>query len=450
MPSEILTQPNPSPAASDVPRYEPEASLRSEVRTGLILCAALVFGLGGLAAFIPITGAVIGPGEVTVSSHVREIGHPSGGVVADIMVRDGDRVTKGQPLIRLDTTVSGATAAYTGENVDQLLARAARLTAERDNAAEITFPDELARQKRDPNIAALMQEERKTLSLRRASRHSLSAQLGQRISQTEADVASARTKARSYADQATLIRGELDATRRLYEKRYTTLDRLNALERSASGLAAEAGSAREAATAGSARIGELQLQRGSVNADARSAAAAELMDVLARISELRRAQVAADDNYERSVIRAPETGVIDKLAVRTVGGIIPPGQTLLQLVPEDDRMIVEATISPTDIDQVHSGQTAMIRFSAFPARTTPELNGTVTHVSADRTDDRETRSAFYRVTVAFDRGEVAKLGKLQLRPGMPAETFIQTGRRTMLGYILKPLADQLARAFREG
>ncbi|EJU14722.1 rhizobiocin secretion protein RspE [Sphingomonas sp. LH128] len=415
-----------------------------------MLCGALVFGLGGLAAFLPMTGAVIGPGEVTMSSHVKEIGHPAGGVVADIMVRDGDHVSKGQPLIRLDSRVSGAAATYTGENVDQLLARAARLTAERDNGADVAFPAELRARANDPNVAALMEQERRTFSLRRDARRSMTAQLGQRINQTAADMASSRTKAQSYAEQATLINDELDATRRLYEKRYTTLDRLNALERSASGLTAEAHGAREAAISGAARIGELRLQMGSVQADARSSAAAELMDVLARISELRRAQVAADDNYARAIIRAPQSGTVDKLAFRTVGGVVPAGQTILELVPDDDRMIVEATVSPVDIDQVHVGQKAILRFSAFSARTTPELNGIVTHVSADRTDDKTTRSAFYRVTVALDKGEIARLGQLRLRPGMPAETFIQTGRRTMLSYILKPLADQLERAFREG
>lgn len=450
MSSEIIIPPPALSRSASATGYEPARSLQNEVRTGLLLCGALVFGLGGLAAFLPITGAVIGPGEVTVSSHVKEIGHPAGGVVADIMVRDGDHVSKGQPLIRLDSRVSGAAATYTGENVDQLLARAARLTAERDNGADVAFPAELRARANDPNVAALMEQERRTFTLRRDARRSMTAQLGQRINQTAADMASSRTKAQSYAEQATLINDELDATRRLYEKRYTTLDRLNALERSASGLTAEAHGAREAAISGAARIGELRLQMGSVQADARSSAAAELMDVLARISELRRAQVAADDNYARAIIRAPQSGTVDKLAFRTVGGVVPAGQTILELVPDDDRMIVEATISPVDIDQVHVGQKAILRFSAFSARTTPELNGIVTHVSADRTDDKTTHSAFYRVTVALNKGEIARLGQLRLRPGMPAETFIQTGRRTMLSYILKPLADQLERAFREG
>lgn len=450
MPDEIIMRPAFSALSPASVRYDPERSLRRDVRLGLWLCGALVLGLGGLAALLPITGAVMGPGEVTVASYVKQIGHPSGGVVAEIMARDGDHVRKGQPLIRLDSRVSSANANYTGENVLQLLARAARLTAERDGTTAITFPADLIRQQADRNVASLMEQERRVFHLRIDARRSMAAQLTQRIGQTDADVASARSKATSYASQANFINEELAATRKLYEKRYTTLDRLNALERSASGLTSEVRSAQEAVLSGRARIRELRLQMSSLEADARSSAAAELMDVLTRISELRRAQVAADDSYERSIIRAPESGTIDKLAVRTVGGIVPPGQTILELVPDNDAMVVEATISPADIDQVREGLNARLRFSAFSSRTTPELAGTVIHVSADRVEDEPTRSAYYRVRVKLNAGEREKLGELRLRPGMPVETFIQTNSRTMLDYILKPLTDQLARSFREG
>lgn len=430
--------------------YEPDQSLRKDVRTGLVVCGTLVFGLGGMAAFLPMTGAVIGSGEVTASTYVKQISHPFGGVVAGIMVRDGDKVTKGQPLLRLDTAVAGATAAYTEENVDQLLARAARLKAERDGTAQITFPAELSRRAASPAIAALMEQERKAFALRRSTRHATAAQVHERIAQTRADLANSLAKARSFDDQATFIDEELEATRRLYERRYTTLDRLNALERSASGLAAEARGANESAASARARIRELDIQARSVEAEARSTAAAELLDVLSRLSELRRSQVTAQDTLQRAVIRAPQAGVVNKLAYRTVGGVVPAGQTILEIVPDDDNMIVEATISPADVDQVRPGQKATVRFSAFSARTTPELEGTVTLVSADRVEDRSTQQAFYRVSIALRKGEIEKLGHLRLRSGMPAETFIQTGQRTMLGYIVKPLADQIARAFREG
>ena len=276
---------------------------------------------------------------------VQQIGHPSGGVISDILVHDGDHVRQGQPLLRLDSRVSGATAGYTGENVDQLLARAARLKAERDGVSYILFPAELTQRADDRSISTLLEQERRTFVLRRQARREQAAQLAQRIDQTRADIATANTQVKSYTDQGALIDQELTATRKLYEKRYTTLDRLNALERSASGLSAQARGAQEEAVSGTARIGELRMQAASIEADARSAAATELLDVLARISDLRRQKVAADDSLERAVIRAPQSGVVDKLAFRTVGGVIPPGQTILELVPDKDRMTVEALAS---------------------------------------------------------------------------------------------------------
>ncbi|BBC70977.1 rhizobiocin secretion protein RspE [Altererythrobacter sp. B11] len=437
------------PALAEAPLYQPDARLGRTLRLGLSLSAALVFGLGGLMALVPIAGAVVAPGQVSMASHVKQLGHPSGGVVADILVRDGDHVKAGQPLMRLENTVSGANAQLTGENVDQLLARAARLTAERDGLGAIAFPKELTDRAGDPNIAALMDAERKTFALRRQSRSGLVAQLQQRVNQAQADIRSSRSRADSYNRQASLIGEELDATRALYEKRYTTLDRLNSLERSASGLAAEASSARQGADAASARIGELRAQMASVQQDSRSAAAAELMEVERQITELRRVQVAADDSFDKSVIRAPQAGVVDKLAFRTVGGIVPAGETIMEIVPDNDRLVVEASVSPADIDQIHEGQPATVRFSAFSNRTTPEVTGEVTHVSASRVDDRATGSAFYRVTISFTARELKELGNVALKPGMPAEAFVRTRDRTMLSYILRPLTDQWSRAFRE-
>ncbi|QDK31748.1 HlyD family type I secretion periplasmic adaptor subunit [Sphingomonas sp. IC081] len=449
------TIPSPGPFAQPAtallppPRYEPAESLRREIRFGMWLCGGLVFGLGGLATFLPMAGAVIAPGDVSVASHVKQVSHPSGGVAAQILVADGDHVTQGQPMIRFDTTVTGAAANYTGENVDQLLARAARLQAERDGAAAIAFPAELTQRASQPEIAALMAAERKTLALKRSSRQSALSQLGQRIQQSQADLDSYSARSRSLGEQAAMIGNELDATRKLYEKRYTTLDRLSALERTASDLAAQRTGASESAQSQRAHITELRYQMGSINAEARSTAATELLDTQTRISELRRQQVAAQDSYDRAVIRAPQSGVVDKLAFRTIGGFVPAGQTIMEIVPDNDRLTVNAMIKPADIDQVREGLVAILRFSAFSQRTTPELQGHITHVAADRTDDSQTRATYYRATITLDPGELAKLGELRLKPGMPAEVFIQTGHRTMLNYILKPLSDQFSRAFRE-
>lgn len=450
MSADITHAPLRNPTALPDRSFEPVAKLRKGLRQGMIFTAVLVLGLGGLAATLPMAGAVIAPGSVSVSTFVKQISHPSGGVVSEILVNDGMQVEEGQVLVRLDDTVTGASATYTGENVDQLLARAARLEAERDNLGSIVFPVELTSRSKDPIVAQLIRAEQLAFQLRRQSRGGLVSQMGKQIAQTQAEIAGYNAQAASYARQARLMNDELEATRELYEQRYTTLDRLNALERSAVSLVANADSARTSANAAQARIAQLQAQAASVGQDSRSTAAAELLDVQSRISELRRLKAGADDSFERSVLRAPQSGVVDKLAIRTIGGVIAPGEPILEIVPDKDRLVVDANLSTIDIDQVRVGQKATLRFSAFSARTTPEIVGNVTFVSANRTVDEQTGTAFFKVRIAIPPTELQKLGKVKLKPGMPVETFIQTGNRTMLNYLTKPLTDQLMRAFREG
>lgn len=430
--------------------YEPVAKLKNGLRQGMVITAVLVFGLGGLAATLPMAGAVIAPGSVSVSTFVKQISHPTGGVVSEILVNDGMQVKEGQILVKLDDTVTGASATYTGENVDQLLARAARLVAERDNRAAIAFPKELTSRADDPIVAQLMQSERLAFQLRGQSRGGMVSQLNKRIAETQAEIIGYNAQADSYTRQAKLISDELEVTRELYEQRFTTLDRLNALERSAVSLIANADSARTSANAAQARIAQLQAQAASVGQDSRSTSSSELLEVQARISELRRLKAGADDSFERSVLRAPQSGVVDKLAIRTIGGVIAPGAPILEIVPDKDRLVVDARIAITDADQVRVGQRAALRFSAFSMRTTPEIEGDVAFVSANRTVEEQTGVAYFRVRIDIPPAELSKLGGLKLKPGMPVETFIQTGNRTMLNYLIKPLSDQLMRAFREG
>lgn len=450
MTTEVINAPRLNAVVTFDGNIEPVAKLKKSLRQGMIITAVLVFGLGGLAATLPMAGAVIAPGSVSVSTFVKQISHPSGGVVSEILVSDGMHVRQGQALIRLDDTVTGASATYTGENVDQLLARAARLEAERDSSGSITFPQELTSRSGDPIVAELMRSEQLAFQLRRQTRGGLVSQVGKQIAQTQAEIAGYNAQAAGFTRQAKLMNEELEVTRGLYEQRYTTLDRLNALERSSVSLVASAASARTSANAAQARIAQLQAQATSVGQDSRSTAAAELLDVQSRISELRRLKAGADDSFDRSVLRAPQSGVVDKLAIRTIGGVIAPGLPILEIVPDKDRLVVDANLPVADIDQVRVGQKANLRFSAFSARTTPEIVGSVTFVSANRTIEEQTGAAFYRVRIAISPAELRKLGKLKLKPGMPVESFIQTGNRTMLNYLTKPLTDQLMRAFREG
>lgn len=429
--------------------HDAEVKLRRSLRNGMITVGVLVVGLGGLAALVPITGAIIAPGEVSVESHIKHIGHPTGGVIAQVFVKDGDRVKAGQVLMRLDTTVNSANSSFTGENVDQLLAHAARLTAERDELPSIVFPAELTGRSSDKSIADTLRAESRNFELRRAARVGQKAQIAERIRQTQAQISSFRAQSSSFRRQAALLDQELGATRSLYEERYTTLDRLNALERAAVGVHASAEGADNSARESLARIAELQQQADSLNRDMRSAAATELLEVQSKIAELRRTKVTADDSLARSTIVAPQAGVVDKLAYTTIGGIIPAGETILEIVPDTDQFIVRVHVRTNDIDKVSVGRTAALRFSAFSARTTPEITGKVSQVAADRTVEPQTGQAYYMATIEIPVAERRKLGDLALVAGMPVETFIQGSDQTLLGYVIKPLSDQLRRAFRQ-
>lgn len=426
-----------------------EGGLPRLVRLGFAAVTVLVFGFGSLMAFLPMAGAVIAPGEVAVETHVKEISHPFGGVAAEILVREGDHVKKGQVLIRLDRKVSGAAAQYTGLGLDQLLAREARLRAALSGAVVVVFPPELAARADDPRVAAVMEDERRSFELARSARVDQVRQLARRVAQARAEIAAQASRAEGYARQETLVREELAQTRQLYDARLTTLDRLNALERAAVGVGADGASARFGVAEGHARIGELEAQMVSVESGARSQAALELGQVRDMISELRREAAAASDQNDRTVIRAPQDGIVDKLAVRTVGSVVPAGETLLEIVPVEDRLVVKAHVRTTDVDQVAVGRPADLRFTALNMRTTPELGGRVVQVAADRTIDSATNTAFYAATVSIPEAELGNLGKSRLAVGMPVEVFIQTEERTILHYILRPLADQLRHALRE-
>lgn len=423
-------------------------SLARTLRRAKWLLAATCLGLGVPLALVPIRGAVIAPGEVTVSTQVKKIAHPHGGVIAELKVSNGARVTAGQVLVRLDTNVSSASAAMTVESIDQLLARRARLLAERDGLSRITFPPDLLARKGEPAVDAAMAEEQRVFALDRAALSGQRAALAAQIAQAGKAAGSYRAQADVYRRQAALIAEERVANEKLWEKRYTTLQRRNELARAAVGLDGSVASAEGQASQLVSRVAELRQQIVVLEQEQRRQAGAELTQLEARLTEMRQGRVVAEDANERNTIRAPYSGVVDKLAFTTIGGVIPAGVTILEIVPDSDPLMVTARVSPADVDQLASGQEVILRMSAFNARTTPELSGHLTRIGADRTVDPQHGITFYSVEIALDRGELAKLGDLRLRAGMPAEAFIQTGSRTLLSYLTKPLADQLARAFR--
>lgn len=426
----------------------PEIALRRSVRISLIAVGALFFCMFLLAAVIQTRGAVIGQGEVTVESRVKQIAHPTGGVIAQMFVKEGDRVRKGQQLMRLDSTVSATSAAKMGDSVDQLLAARARLLAERDGRASIDWPVELTQ---NPTAAArqAMAEEQQLFEARRRARAGEQAQYAERIRQAGEEIRALQAQTLAANKQSRLIEPERDSVRSLYERKLVTISRLNQLERTAVDLEGTAASLTAQIAQTRARVAELRQLSIQAEQAARAEAGNLLADVQARLNDQQVRSVTAVDTFDRSLLRAPYAGVVDKMTYTTVGGIVPPMQTIMQIVPDSDRLTVEVRISPYDIDQVHVGQKAVVRFTAFNLQTTPELTGTVARVAPERTVEERTGNSFYKLEVEIDEQQMRRLGKLQLKPGMPVESFVQTEKRSLLSYITKPLRDQFNRAFRE-
>jgi HlyD family secretion protein len=335
------------------------------------------------------------------------------------------------------------------EGLEQLLARRARLQAEREGAGTILFPAELAAST-SPAAREVMERERRLFHLRRAERSGTLELLNQRVRQYESEIQSYRAQIDAIERQMVLIQPELEGLRRLHEKQLVTLNRINAMERTAVQLEGSKAALESNIAQTRGRISETREQMLNVDKTMRSDAATQLADVMAQINEQQVRVASTGDTLARSEIRAPQSGTVDKVAFTPVGSAVPAGQPILQIVPDRDTLIVEARIRPQDVDQVHVGQNARILFSGLERQTTPEVPGKVTFVSADLAQDQRSGQAFYRIKVRLDAATMAKMPQLALKTGMPAEVFVETGGRSILSFLLKPLFDQIRYAFREG
>jgi HlyD family secretion protein len=432
------------------PDFDPLRSIRMNLLVGATAAVTLFGGIGGWAASTDFAGAVLAQGEVVVASNLKEVQHPTGGVVGELLVRDGQRVRAGEIVVRLDATVTRADLAVVTHQIDELTARQARLKAEREGAGTIEFPAELSARAAEPAIAALLAEERRLFDLRRNALEGQRAQLRERVAQVAEETRGLTVQIKAKEAAAALIEEELSGVRVLWEKQLVPIQRLKPLEREAAQLAGERGQLIAAAAQAKGRASELELQILQLDQDLRSEAAAELREVQARLAVLAEQRVAAEDDLRRIDIAAPQGGRVHQLKVHTVGGVISAGEPIMLIVPDDDVLTVEARIAPQDIDQVSIGQAAVLRLSAFDQRTTPEILGEVSRISADLTRDQRTQSAYYTARIALIDAELARLGEAKLLPGMPVEVFIHTGERTVLSYLTKSLRDQVARTFRDG
>jgi len=432
------------------PDAEPDPGaerLRRRTRRAYVLIAALVLGFFGLSAILQVGGAVVGSGEVAVESNVKTLIHPTGGILKALMVRDGDHVAKGQLLMRLDQGVSSVGAESAALGLEQLLARRARLEAERDGASSILFPPDLTA-KADARASEAMARERQLFALRRRERDGSIALLNQRVRQYDEQIASYQAQIAAIESQMTLIEPELAGLRKLHDRQLVTINRLNEMERTAVQMKGSKAALESNIAEARAHISEANEQILNVDKQIRSDAGNQLAEVVGQLNDQQVRVATTTDTVDRSEIRAPQSGVVDKVAYATIGSAVPPGQPLLQIVPDRDAMIVEARIRPQDVDQVRVGQAARVTFSGFNRQTTPDIPGKLTFVSPDLTSDQRTGQSFYRIKVRLDADALARAPQIALKAGMPAETFVETGNRSILSFLIKPLLDQLRYSMR--
>ncbi|SFB32058.1 HlyD family secretion protein [Rhizobium sp. NFR07] len=429
--------------------YGVSRSIRRHLLAGVFSCIVLVGGGTTWAATTSLAGAVVAGGHFVVDSYVKKVQHPTGGVVGEIAVREGAAVHAGDIVMRLDATQTRASLAIVTRRIDELTARLARLEAERDDLEVVGFPDWLVERQDNPDVAAALRSETRLFEFRRQSRAGHKAQLRERITQFEHEIRGLKAQEDAFQQGIEVLDKEIAALSSLRMQGIVSDQRLNGLKTQVATFGGERGEKIAFQAQASGRISETRLQILQIDQDLKAEVGKELREVQAQLGEFIERRVAAEDELKRIDIVAPQSGTVHQLAVHTVGGVVSPADPIMLIVPEGDDLALEVQVLPKDIDQIHLGQPAVLRMSAFSLRTTPELNAHVTRVAADLTTDQRSGASYYLIRLSVAAHEVAKLGELKLVPGMPAEALIQTGERSALSYLMKPLSDQVSHAFRE-
>jgi HlyD family secretion protein len=416
---------------------------------GTVGIALLFGGVGGWAATTELSGAVIAAGIFVVDGNVKKVQHPTGGIVAELLVNEGQAVQAGDTILRLDATVAQANLAAASRSLDYLYARQARLEAERDGSPSVETPGILFERLTAETAESVMASERRLFYDRRVSRDGQKARLREQVLQLREQIGGVDVQQRAKAEEIELIGKELEGLRRLYEIGGITMSQVNALQRNSARLRGERGQLIASIASAKGRISEIELQLLQVDQTMRAEVAAERRDVENEQAKLVEQEVTALDQLKHIEIKAPIGGTVHQLAVHTIGGVITPAETLMQIVPGESALTVEARVAPQDIDQIAIGQAVTLRLSAFNRNTTPELDGSIIRVSADLEIDQQSGVSFYRTSVAISETELARLSGLALVPGMPVEAFVRTGDRTVISYFAKPIQDHLQRTFRQ-
>ncbi len=418
---------------------------------GTIIIVGL-FGGGGLwATQTEISGAVVATGELRVETKQKPVQHPEGGVVGEIFVREGQRVQAGQPLLRLEQTAQNATRAILEGQINELMAREARLLAERDSKTSLTFPPQLlGKAFGNTEVDKVIKDQKSLFSARLTGYRQQAAQLRERVGQIESEINGSSSRLASFREQLQSVEGERARVVTLLAQGLTTESRLQGVLREKARIEGEIG-ALNSSNAGLVRqIQETRIEMTRLRESRREEALSELRQVQGQINEIEQRIVVSDDSIRKIQLVAPQAGVVQDLSVFSAGAVVAPGEPVMVIVPTSDRLVLEAKVEPTKRDQIRIDGPARVRFTTFNQRTTPELQGSVAKISYDRKIDEVTGAAFFAVEVLLSNAERNRLGSdNQLVPGLPAEIYIETGKRTPMSYILKPLQDNFARAGNE-
>ncbi|WP_299484064.1 HlyD family type I secretion periplasmic adaptor subunit [uncultured Roseibium sp.] len=419
-------------------------TVRSHLYFSLLVTIFVVFGIGGWATFMEISGAVVSSGTVVVESNIKQVQHREGGIVKEIKVKDGDIVEAGDLLLSLDDTVTRANLSVITKQLRELTAQELRLEAERDELAAISWPQE-----RIESLGDIERGQQLLLEARQNSKEGRKKQLEEQIRQFNKQTEGLEAQVVAKESEIELIKEELEDLSGLLNKQLVSKSRVSALRREQARLSGEYGDLIAQIARTNEAISERQIQILQIEESYRAEVLEQLQEARSRIAQLEEQKIAAEDELTRVDILAPRNGFVHQLSVHTIGGVIAPGETVMQIVPREDQLIIEAQVQPVDIDQLAPGQEARIRFPSFDQRTTPELNAKLLTVSADLSEDERTGLSYYTAKLIIDDAELQKLGSQTLVPGMPVETFLQTGDRTVLSYLVKPVTDQIAHAMRE-
>ncbi|WP_051558737.1 HlyD family type I secretion periplasmic adaptor subunit [Allorhizobium undicola] len=436
-------------------RYNHEAellqtstSIRKNFLRSTVLGAALLFGLVGWAATTDLSGAVIASGRVIIEGNAKKIQHQAGGTVSEILVKDGDHVAADQVLFRLDGNLARVNQSIVRNALAQFYVRRARLQAEITKAPEMTMSEDLTRLVAPETAQLLLRTERNLFDSRRNAQEAMKQQLTSRQQQLLSETDGLRSQVTSYNEQLELLSDEIQKAQSMLSQGLTTLERVNTRKRQKAELEGNKGQIIAALAQAQGKLSEIDLQLLQTDEERSTEVSNDLTTTEAKVSEYEERETAARNLIEQLEVRAPTSGTIHELAIRNVGAVVQPGEVVMMIVPDKDKLEIETRIEPRDVDQVHLGQQATIRFTAFNQNTTPTFDGQVAFIAPDLHTDEHTGKAYYVLRVGMDEQAAKKLSSFGLYPGMPSEVYLKTEERNVLSYFVKPFEDRLQNVFR--